>query len=115
MIERQWSPCSRDLSGLIVPACLPGEDKLPSQQTDLTEQQKMEKQKQFHKAAMAKLCSIWNGRKYNGYPVIALPAPDDQDDIQAEENIEASIHAGVGRLRDDPALQSMLAEIIIPH
>ena len=79
-IERQWAPRSRDLSGLVLPACLPGEDKPPPQQSGLSEEQRMQKQKAVHKAAISRLCSIWNGRTYDGHPVAALAVEHPNDD-----------------------------------
>ena len=104
-IERQWAPRSRDLSGLILSACVPGEDKPPTQQANLTEEQKTQKQKAVHREAIVQLCSIWNQRTYDGYKVTALAIPNPEEDESAEleeEQIDDLASAGVRRLRDDP-------------
>ena len=64
-IEWQWAPRSRDLSGIILPVCLPGDSEPPAKQTDLIIEQREEKQKAVHKAAAQQLCQIWNGKSYD--------------------------------------------------
>ena len=41
---------------------------------------RMQKQKAVHKAAISRLCSIWNGRTYDGHPVAALAVEHPNDD-----------------------------------
>ena len=116
-IERQWAPRSRDLSGLVLPACLPGEDKPPPQQSGLSEEQRMQKQKAVHKAAISRLCSIWNGRTYDGHPVAALAVEHPNDDgldsglDKEHQKIDEVAEAGVKRIRDDESLRPVLEEV----
>jgi len=50
-IEHLWSPCSKWLAGVSLLACLPGEDRPPSQQS-LSEEEKSAKEKQVFANAL---------------------------------------------------------------
>ena len=108
-IERQWAPRSRDLSGIILPACLPGESDPPAKQTQLTLEQREEKQKAVHKAAAEQLCGIRNGKTYDKHPVVAIAVPIEQANKEGKK-LDDFLDAGIRRLREDETLTSMRNE-----
>jgi len=73
-IEHQWSPRSRDLVGVYLSPCLPGEDKPPAAQK-LTPDETDEKEKQVYDLAIARLNSFWDGKSYDGFNVSSIGVP----------------------------------------
>jgi len=78
-IEHLWSPCSKWLAGVSFLACLPGEDRPPSQQS-LSEEEKSAKEKQVYTNALNALDSYWNGKVHDGFRItskrVTEPYPD---------------------------------------
>lgn len=100
-IERQWASRSRNLSGVTFKACLPGEDKPPSQQRDLTDEERSRKQAAVHNMAIAELCTFWHGQRYNDYPVTAIPNRCEHEGCLPEEKeVHEFLSAGVRKLRE---------------
>lgn len=81
-IEHLWSPLSKHLAGVILPAKLPGEDKAPCQQR-LTEAEQRQKEAKVFDNAMGEICDdFWKGHTFDGFPVSAqaIPCIPDEDD-----------------------------------
>ena len=58
-IEHAWSPRSNDLTGVVLPATLDGDNKPPSQQTGLSTDDVLRKEAVIHDAAMAIVSGHW--------------------------------------------------------
>ena len=74
-IEHKWSPCSKWLAGVSIPACLPGETIPPSQQS-LSPEEKLEKESLLFSNALDTLNSYWNGKMHDTFKVTFVPVKD---------------------------------------
>ena len=110
-IERQWAPRSRDLSGVELQASLPGEEQPPSSQTGLSQEERTTKQKQVHDIAVEDVCSFWNGKTYDGFPVTphAKLCPSDDSEESVEGDLKNFSTLSTHQLRE-PASKKLLDE-----
>jgi hypothetical protein len=69
-IEHAWSSLSRWLAGVQLPACLPGEDKPPSQQ-NLTTDELTTKENQVFNNALEALNSYWDSKTHDNFRVFS--------------------------------------------
>ena len=56
-IEHLWSPCSKFMAGVSLPACLPGENAAPAQQS-LPDEEKYEKEQKVFNNALDRLTDM---------------------------------------------------------
>ena len=63
-IEHLWSPCSKWLVGVSLPACLPGEN---TPKPLYTKDEYAEKEKEVSSTALDFLSTNWDGRIHDGF------------------------------------------------
>ena len=66
-IEHLWSPLSKQLSGVIFDPVVPGENKSPINQSNLTKEQLVQKESIVFNKAMRELKAFWNGSKFDDH------------------------------------------------
>ena len=102
-----------DLSGITLPAALEGK-KPPCEQSDLSDEERMRKEAVVFDRALQQLCSIWNGKEYDGFPVVAIaPAcmSPEEAAVEAEHaSISSIFAAGIGTLRENAEMRAMREE-----
>ena len=94
-IEHCWSPLSNALTGVTLPAVLPGEVKPPHKQSGLTADEKTQKEIKMLDKAAEILSGCWNNLTYDGNAVLPIPIPsvgdggcyNDHDDVEAFVNL----------------------------
>ena len=77
-IEHLWSPCSKFLAGVSLPACLPGETVPPSQQT-ISPREKKQKEGQVFDNAFERLNMYWDGKIHDGFRITSIAVKQDQE------------------------------------
>ena len=72
-IEHLWSPQSRLLTGVVLPAIAQGDDRPPSQMR-LSDEERKEKEAVIFDSAMNEIAfGYWKDAKFNGYPITTIP------------------------------------------
>ena len=107
-IEHAWSPRSNDLTGLVLPATLPGEDRPPSKQPHLSDDQVLEKEAIIHDHAIGLVASYWKDKTFDGHPVesICVPCASPAKELESkwQDKLTAFSHAGVQALKADKSM-----------
>lgn len=109
-----WSPCSKWLAGVSLPACLPGESTAPALQS-LTAEELARKEKLVFSNALDALDGFWNGKIHDGFRVTSfgvkdggshhtVPAWNDYDTVK--EMLKSSLRA----IKDDAGKKKLLDE-----
>ena len=110
----EHAPRSNDLTGVVLPATLDGEDKPPSQQSVLSEETIMRKEGVVHDAAMATVSNHWKDKCYDGHPVlpVVISCFDDAKEEEArQQDVMASFnYAGVQALKTNEAMITLKKE-----
>ena len=75
-IEHKWSPCSKWLAGVSIPACLPGESMPPAKQSLGTED-KLKKENEVFDNALDIIQCYWNGKVHDDFKVTSVPVKSD--------------------------------------
>ena len=86
MIEHAWSLMSRMLVGVILPICLPGEDKPPCQQPGLTGEALCNKEATVFNSAIDRLDGYWHGKTYDGFSITSKKIPCLQEQQPYEDH-----------------------------
>ena len=71
-IEHAWSPLSNALTGVILPAIIPGKEPPPNKQK-LTAEQQREKEATMLDNASTMLVTYWKHLRYDGNAVVPIP------------------------------------------
>lgn len=97
-IEHAWSRLSKLLTGVTLANTIPGEDKPPMQQTDITADERLTKDILVFNRANMELVSYWNRKEYAGHDIKATPVQHDSlvnqpytDGAKVDEMYKASI------------------------
>jgi len=93
-IEHAWSPLSNSLTSVTLPATLPGEDRPPNKQTELSPEEIETKNKTMLHGAAKELASHWERLTYDGNAIVPLPVEQDgvyTDHSKVEEFINAPL------------------------
>ena len=69
MIEHCWAYLSGLLCGVILIACLIGEDKAPVEQSHLSAEERRQKEAAVFNNAMRDVLRYWVGEKFDGHPI----------------------------------------------
>ncbi|XP_071504199.1 uncharacterized protein [Diadema antillarum] len=80
-IEHLWSPLSKFLAGVSLPACLPGETVPPALQS-ISPDEKLEKETIVFENALNRLNMYWDGRVHDGFRITSkavLPNAGDEN------------------------------------
>jgi hypothetical protein len=112
-IEHLWSPCSKFLAGVSLPACLPGEHDPPAQQ-NLPQAEKSEKERRVFENALEQLNMYWNGKVHDGFRITSKPVVDpvvdsDSDDQGDYELVKGMLNSSTRAINDE-IKQEKLAE-----
>ena len=71
-IEHIWSSLSKFLAGVSLPSCMPGENKPPCLQSDLSEDERKIKEYTVFDSAVKDLNSYWDGRTHDGFNISSV-------------------------------------------
>ena len=98
MIEHAWSPTNTWLTGLCLSDTIPGETLPPDRQTNLSEEERLDKEKTVLDAAIDKVKQCLEDRTFDGFPVVAKGVPcgskhmyDDEEDINELSKAQLTI------------------------
>ena len=109
-IEHLWSPCSKWLAEVSFLACLPGEDRPPSQQS-LSEEEKSAKEKQVFTNALNALDSYWNGKVHDGFRItskgVTEAYPDQYRDFST---VKDTLQGSLKSIRESEVKSKVLDE-----
>ena len=108
-IEHAWSPLSSKLTSVTLSATLPGEDKPPQKQTDLTTDEISKKNKEMLENAANELVSHWENLTYDGNAVVPLPVKNIIEVYIDHNNVEMFVNAPLRDL-DTKELKSLREE-----
>ena len=110
MIEHAWSPLSNRLTLVKLPAVLDGEEKPPNKQTNITEDERKEKEKLMLDKAADVLAQHWRGCTFDGHVVvpITVSSANEEDRIYNDQNeLLRFLSAPLRDFNSDKTLQRM--------
>lgn len=81
-IEHLWSSLARWLAGVSLPVCLPGETVPAPQQTNLTVDERLEKEQRVFDNALDRLDMYWSGKVHDGFKVTSTGMVSTKEDYQ---------------------------------
>ena len=108
-VERLWSPCTRALTSVSIPANLPG--KLPPcQQRQLSTDDRVAKEKTVFNNVMALINHYWENTKYADKRITlsAIPSGSDEGPFSDFGQVHAAVSSSATRLREDRAVYDEL-------
>ena len=94
-IEHAWSPLGSKLTSVTLSATLPGEDKPPQKQTDLTTDEISKKNKEMLENAANELASHWENLTYDGNAIVSLPIKNIIEVYIDHNNVEMFVNASL--------------------
>ena len=114
-IEHLWSPCSKWLAGVSIPACLPDETVPPTLQS-IDAEQRAEKERAVFNNALDRLNMYWNGNVHDNFRVssIGIQGTDGSHDRQLKhtdfEEVREMFKAPMKSIKSDKQKCKLLEE-----
>ena len=111
-IEHMWSWWSRQLAGVRLSTCLPGEN-IPLINQHLPAAEKAEKEAEVLRNALDEVNTYLNDKTYDNFRVCSVPVyTDDDGTYQDYTSVKRMLNASLKIIREDKALGDLLCEWI---
>ena len=111
MIEHAWAPVNSWLVGLCLSECVPGETDPPDKQSQLSESERVKKEKVVLDNAIEDVKRCLQGHKYDGFPVTITGVTSGTEHVYNDEAEVAEIKkAHLTVIKKNPQLQERAKE-----